>query len=141
MVMKTVFLTVALMMSLFVNAQKSNIEKPSTSNSQDIGCEINVPNYTISESVSPDCEEPKLSVNTANNVRLKMYPNPVHNEVMVLCDESIELIEILNLHGQTVFRSSGSYPLLSLNYLPEGLYLMVVSTDSGKKLIEKFVRK
>jgi hypothetical protein len=73
---------------------------------------------------------------------LKLYPNPVRDELFVTSDSGIESITVLGLQGNVLLRShvQSSSARLSLGFLPKGIYLIQVQrTDavSTQKIIKQ----
>ncbi|GHT61817.1 hypothetical protein FACS189451_04680 [Bacteroidia bacterium] len=72
---------------------------------------------------------------------LKLYPNPVRDELFVTSDSKIESITVFGLQGNVLLRSNGqsSTAKLSLGFLPKGIYVIQVKrTDaiSNQKIIK-----
>ncbi len=73
----------------------------------------------------------------SNNVRL--YPNPVHNELNISSDLEISQIEIRNLVGQTVKLSTTN--TVDLSKIPTGNYFVSVKLANGQISNQKFIKQ
>ncbi|MEI6555149.1 MAG: T9SS type A sorting domain-containing protein [Paludibacter sp.] len=73
--------------------------------------------------------------NTSEN---RLSCNPATNQVTILGDD-IKEVELLNLNGQLVYKSSE--PVINLSPFSKGLYIVRISTTSGKNIINKLVIK
>jgi len=82
-------------------------------------------------------------VNSANNTpeKITIYPNPAHDEVTIKATDKIESIEILNLIGQQVASPQPSAKeremLLSVSYMPNGVYFVKVNGVYGGKFVKE----
>lgn len=89
-------------------------------------------------------ECPSVSINEPdqNFEAIKIYPNPiVDGQFQVLGNEQIKEVALLNLNGGLLERISVSTNIISIpnqNYTP-GIYLIWVTTESGKKIIKKLI--
>lgn len=73
---------------------------------------------------------------------VKVYPNPVVNELNLITTQNIEKIEIYNLTGQMVYTKQGSNlnKLEDLSGLSQGMYLVKASSDKQTYTV-KFTKK
>ena len=77
---------------------------------------------------------------------LHLYPNPTDNTLTVKSTEKIENIRILDNMGRPVFRwfiESNADGLLTLNVqnLPDGVYILQLTTSDRKSHLGRFVKK
>jgi hypothetical protein len=80
---------------------------------------------------------------SVNNNQLSIYPNPASNQLLVESGRLINEITITNLLGQTELKSpSGDLGVtkqtIDVSGLPDGLYFIIVNTDTGT-VTQKFV--
>jgi Secretion system C-terminal sorting domain len=70
-----------------------------------------------------------------NNASLKVYPNPVANEVNIELINSSFGIRIINSKGQTVYFANSIYnkTIVKTNELPNGMYIVEVQSKKGRK--------
>ena len=73
-----------------------------------------------------------------NNSKIKMYPNPAHNTVSFMCDQSYEVM-VYNVQGQLVERiqiENGT--VADLRHLAKGLYILRTSNNDniGKLIVD-----
>ncbi len=72
------------------------------------------------------------------NTENRLSSNPATNQVAILGADMKE-VELLNLNGQLVYKSSE--PAINLSPFSKGLYIVRISTTSGKNIINKLVIK
>lgn len=90
--------------------------------------------------------ETTSTAESANNLEVNVYPNPLSNELQVLInDENNEeySINILNISGKTVahFWTNSAENVLPLGQLPQGMYLMQISNkDKSRTMIQKIIK-
>jgi hypothetical protein len=82
-----------------------------------------------------------LSVDEANELHVKIYPNPADNRVYIKGILSDVEIEMLSVEGRKLlsFKLSSDSSYIDLN-LPSGIYLMQIISE-GKSSIQKIVIK
>ena len=68
------------------------------------------------------------------------YPNPVSSELNIHTEESIELVEIIDLMGKTVSSLSTENLKINVSDLTNGVYILQIQTDKGK-VLSKFIKK
>jgi hypothetical protein len=68
--------------------------------------------------------------------RLRMYPNPVQNELVIECELKQFQIEICDAIGQihTRLRPTGSQVIVDLSAMPEGMYFIRVMGQNNVHL-------
>ena len=73
---------------------------------------------------------------------MKIFPNPFINEFMVSLPtgEIVAKKEVFDLLGKSVFISADSSPTVQLN-LPNGFYIVKITSTSGKKFKAKIIKK
>ena len=69
---------------------------------------------------------------TANNIALRVYPNPVSNELSIESSTKLDLVRIFNLNGQKMFESKAVNNKINLSKLAAGVYVLEVS--AGNKI-------
>jgi hypothetical protein len=72
--------------------------------------------------------------------QLKIFPNPVKDEIFIKSDLSIQKVEIYTLTGALLISESNFNKKISVSTLPQGIYLLRVYTDKGMA-ISKIVKK
>jgi len=78
-----------------------------------------------------------LSTDSAEENRLKLYPNPASDFLKVDCFESISKVSIFNISGQKlnlVYEQNR----LDLNSLPSGVYFLILETEK-RVFSERFI--
>lgn len=74
-----------------------------------------------------------------NDADIKIYPNPVKNELKIELPKALVLIgkiELINMQGQTVFRVTSTF--FNVTNLTKGIYFLKIPTNQGiivKKVI------
>jgi hypothetical protein len=70
----------------------------------------------------------------AETAKLSVHPNPTRDQLTIrLPEANMQKVEILNGFGQPMLvkQASGSQETLSISYLPEGMYIVRIHTESG----------
>lgn len=83
---------------------------------------------------SEDCN---LGISDFEKTNLTIFPNPVQNELIITTDVPIEKIEIYNISGQLMIKTTNSQ--IDVSYFSKGLYFVSVSVNEQvvtKKLIK-----
>jgi len=106
-------------------------------------------NYYLLSQVDSDGNMEKLAMQTVkfgvDNNEMKIYPNPVENEVSVNFDSGrYHTIELLNLTGVSLQKFgipvNNNSATLNLAQLPKGTYIIMLKGNSGsvtKKILKK----
>jgi hypothetical protein len=79
-----------------------------------------------------------------SSLKFRIQPNPVSNQMQLICNTGISSVEVLNLIGQPVLKiQSQNERLVTLNVdgLPSSIYLVTVKDQEGKVSTKKFVKK
>jgi len=118
-----------------VSAQKEKESELKTSDAP----EINVPKYDLPITVIPNIEVTLSNMKETGVVQYSVFPNPSTGVVYLQTNEKIVGIDIIGTDGKKINYRSDTYALLDLSYLPKGLYLMIIATDSGKFIQEKLL--
>ncbi len=91
------------------------------------------------------CSNAAVEENDRNSVSL--FPNPAENQISLRAGEgNIQYIDIINAFGDpvrplTLHPYSGSSIDINIEFLPSGMYFMVMSDFSGNKLVRKFIKR
>lgn len=72
------------------------------------------------------------SISAVNNQQTTVYPNPVKagSEIVVNNVAPESQVELLNLMGETISKTTGANPVFSTAALPAGIYLVRVITEN-----------
>lgn len=88
--------------------------------------------------------ENKSAIGIAENYisnKLSVYPNPTSSAINITYGAlPISEIEIINTLGQTVINQSYS-KYIDVNFLPNGIYTLKVSTDDNRIFLSKFIKE
>ncbi|SHI36646.1 PQQ-dependent sugar dehydrogenase [Flavobacterium terrae] len=88
-----------------------------------------------------------LSVTENSLTSVKVYPNPVTNELYISNSDianPIRNIEILDLQGKSILKETNkSQPItyVNTNHLSNGLYFLKITNDSGSHFIHKLIKE
>lgn len=81
------------------------------------------------------------SVPTETNLdNLKVYPNPTTDIVSIISDQQISKISIYNDTGVLLSSKAPTHSTTSLRELPQGMYYLEITTDSGVKSTIRIVK-
>ena len=74
---------------------------------------------------------------------LKVYPNPVDNQLTILLPngESCQSLEVYNATGVCVLRDDNYEKSLDVSAIHSGMYVLSVQTTSGKTYTNKFMKR
>jgi hypothetical protein len=73
---------------------------------------------------------------------LTIYPNPATNEVNVVAVKnglSIRDIQIKDMQGRLLKQTTQTK--IDVSNLPEGIYLLSIEFQNGKRVVERFVKE
>jgi hypothetical protein len=80
-----------------------------------------------------------LGIDNVNKIEgLKMYPNPTKGNLTFDLQEQIKTIELYNLQGQVVMMFTSKK--VDINSVTKGIYMVKITTESGKVAIKKIVK-
>jgi hypothetical protein len=71
----------------------------------------------------------------ANRLNCKVYPNPFTDHFRIECSSPVQLVEIADLQGRTIYSASSSQAEIDLHTLPSGFYILKVK--SGKQVFQQ----
>lgn len=83
-----------------------------------------------------------LNTTDINSKSIKIYPNPVGDDLFIQSDVTIHSIKIMSLEGKSVrlFEVNQANPKVNVSSLSKGVYILQLSTDKGlinQKMIKK----
>jgi len=83
-------------------------------------------------------DDPSVSTIDFDADNFTYYPNPVNSELRIEANNTIEQVEVFNVLGQRVIsqRPNQTNPILDMNNLEAGVYLMKVSIDGTNKTFQ-----
>src|SRR5690606_3061299 len=101
--------------------------------------------YTTKKFDIPDIN-PSVSDNTAGAVfksELKMYPNPVANELYVFGLNQFEQISVYNMIGQVVYKTTTTKALqyIDVSAFNKGVYVISAADAAGNMHTGRFVKE
>ena len=100
-----------------------------------------LPDGTYSGMGTHSCDCSISTINEKNDVSYVMYPNPANigGTVIISSNAKIEKIELVNILGEVVLRSSDN--IISTNILSKGTYIVNIQFTDGKIAENKLVIK
>lgn len=83
-----------------------------------------------------------LSVNSFDNFRFKLFPNPVTSKLFILntFDNKIQSVSIFNSIGKRIFITQQTIEEINIQFLTKGIYFLKISTEKGI-FASKFVKE
>ncbi|MFP5469968.1 MAG: T9SS type A sorting domain-containing protein [Bacteroidia bacterium] len=85
-----------------------------------------------------------LNSTNENNKKenVKTYPNPVNEEIIIEIETgtNIQSIQLLDINGKTVKNYSSKMPIINISELPNGHYVVKITTDKGT-FTEKIIKQ
>ncbi|WP_422103823.1 T9SS type A sorting domain-containing protein [Winogradskyella sp.] len=80
----------------------------------------------------PNCQT--LSIEKDDKIEFEIFPNPFANTINLKVSEPIvfQLMEVFDLTGKTVFKTSANLRSLDLGHLEAGTYILVLQTATEK---------
>ncbi len=60
----------------------------------------------------------------AENAPIKVFPNPVVNELNIETDTLLQSVSLYSIHGQLVFKQSGNFSSINMNEFKAGVYII-----------------
>lgn len=97
--------------------------------------------YPDGESDPTNTQEVLLSgTDTHDKKQLNIYPNPAHDFLHIEMTDQLETIEILNLTGTTIIKTTGPENKIDISALPDGVYFIRILTDD-QEFVKRFVKQ
>jgi hypothetical protein len=83
------------------------------------------------------------SVSSLSENNIRMYPNPAKDRLVVENLSGSNYLSIVNMMGQEVYKTSTSDMsiVLDLSSLNNGIYLINVTNENGKRMVERFIKR
>jgi hypothetical protein len=84
-----------------------------------------------------------ISTNNNHKGKVNIFPNPAQDLLNITVESYSDevIVEIFNLNGQSIKRSSLSYNRLNISDLSEGMYFVQVSDENGQILLREKLLK
>lgn len=80
-------------------------------------------------------------IDETNNMELKIFPNPVQDELILGLSSEVEILCIYSMTGECLFTvSKGNFTKYNISHLKSGVYLGQIQTVSGEKKEFKFIK-
>lgn len=104
-----------------------------------VAAETNIPNYGTAYTA---VFKVATAVNTADDLQVSLWPNPVQNKLTVKAD-NLANVQVCTLTGKTVYsqQASGNQTEIDMANLPNGIYLVSVTGKSGNTSVQKIIKK
>lgn len=82
-----------------------------------------------------------LGLNDFDSKSIKIYPNPVKDNLFIQSEQFVKSIRVINLEGKSVrfFEVNQSNPKVDVSSLSKGIYLLQIVTDNGV-LTQKMIK-
>ena len=103
--------------------------------------DLKIYNYVLSEAdISSLYNNNTLSSSdfTQNNLEVKLYPNPVSNNLTVITEQENKTIKIYNIQGQKVKTSNQKQ--INVSDLAKGMYLVKIQDNENSISTKKFIK-
>ncbi len=90
----------------------------------------------------PTCT-PTVAKNVNEINAINIYPNPVHNEVTIMCGDNMKSTTVLNVIGQTLLQQNcnGNKATINVSQLQSGMYFIKVTDKNGGVVTKRFVKE
>lgn len=75
-------------------------------------------------------------VAVADDLKLKVFPNPVRDIMYIYTDAEISEVSVIDLSGRVVVRQSGANNQVALGMLPSGCYVARIATSAGVRTVK-----
>ncbi|BDD09017.1 hypothetical protein FUAX_14490 [Fulvitalea axinellae] len=102
------------------------------------------PELAINEVASPALRQASVQEPVAEQEpKIGLYPNPAEHELNVMADSQIENVRVFDTRGQLLIESAPKAfsCALDVNALPAGVYAIIVVTEDGTEIRERFMKK
>lgn len=83
-----------------------------------------------------------VNMETTEETKLSVYPNPSNGTVNIAASENIETIQIISITGQTIMQVSANSSVVKIDTsdLPKGMYQLKVETSNGSQMKQLMVQ-
>lgn len=72
-----------------------------------------------------------LAVNDVNKTNIKVYPNPVVDQLNIKTDETIKSVQVYSLDGKLLKTINGNTTIVDFKNYPKGSYLVKIETNKS----------
>jgi hypothetical protein len=72
----------------------------------------------------------------SQDLKLKIYPNPIKNTFSISGNDLINEIEIFDLVGKPVFYKLNPAHEINIEFLPKGFYVSIIKSEKGTSIIK-----
>lgn len=98
------------------------------------------PSGTIEPNSNTSTCQQILGVNDLDQRKIALFPNPAKDYINVDYHNSITNIEVFNIVGESVLKTTNSN-IINIENLRSGLYLVKITSSDGERFIEKILKK
>ncbi len=84
------------------------------------------------------------NINELNDIQLKLYPNPIRDQLSVEADTRISSFVLYDLNGRQILGEqliNSTSLIISFDQLAKGSYIIQVDFENGRKYIDKLLKK
>ncbi len=81
-----------------------------------------------------------LAVLDISDKDLQIYPNPTQGELRISTELNLEKLQVFSSVGQLIM-SQDYVDKFSVSVLPQGLYILVFTDDTGNQIVRRFLRE
>lgn len=84
---------------------------------------LRVDNVTLTKNI--------LAVNDVNKTSIKVYPNPVVDQLTIKTDETLKLVQVYSIDGKLLKTIEGNNNKVDFRNYPKGTYLVKIETNKS----------
>ncbi len=82
-----------------------------------------------------------VSEQSAKNISLNIYPNPVENILYINSKSKIKSLHLTDITGKNVLKNINNTDQLDVSQLTKGVYIIKIITEDGSETSKKFIKK
>jgi metallopeptidase family M12-like protein/type IX secretion system substrate protein len=86
--------------------------------------------------------DPESNIASLDQPDLSVYPNPAKDVLNITTDKVIESVQIVSVSGQLMrtIQSDDAYEEVNISNLQAGMYYVLIRTEGGELITEKFIK-
>lgn len=72
---------------------------------------------------------------------LRVFPNPVKDQLNIDTDQTISEVQIVNSMGKLISNTQGNVTQIGMGSLPRGIYIVRITFEDGQTNIQKIIKQ
>ncbi len=96
--------------------------------------------YKFCEGSLQDCKFSTATKNTINQAKIRVFPNPTTDKIIIESEENIESIHIYDINGKIITLDNQSNTI-NISHLSNGMYFIKIKFENGFQYFHKLIKQ